>query len=78
VSETQDVQIVVPENVKEALSIVDSSLGSFMQRELISATEVTDVLLDIRSALIRIEQPSADLTLDIADVESEMEVSAQA
>ncbi len=77
-SETQDVQIVVPENVKEALSIVDSSLGSFMQRELISATEVTDVLLDIRSALIRIEQPSADLTLDIADVESEMEVSAQA
>ncbi len=77
-SETQDVQIVVPENVKEALSIVDSSLGSFMQRELVSATEVTDVLLDIRSELIRIEQPSADLTLDIADVESEMEVSAQA
>ncbi len=52
-SETQDVQIGVPENVKEALSIVDGSLGSFMQRELISASEVTDVLLDIRSALIR-------------------------
>ena len=77
-SETQDVQIVVPENVKEALSIVDGSLGSFMQRELISASEVTDVLLDIRSALIRVEQSSADITIDIADVESEMEVSAQA
>ena len=49
-----------------------------MQRELISASEVTDVLLDIRSALIRTEQSSADITIDIADVESEMEVSAQA
>ena len=77
-SETQDVQLVVPEYVKEALSIVDGSLGSFMQRELISASEVTDVLLDIRSALIRTEQSSADITIDIADVESEMEVSAQA
>ncbi len=77
-SKTQDVQIVVPENVKEALSIVDGSLGSFMQRELISASEVTDVLLDIRSALIRTEQSSADIKIDIPDVESEMEVSAQA
>ena len=77
-SETQDVQIVVPGNVKEALSIVDDSLGTFMQRELISASEATAVLLDIRSALIRVEEPSADITLDIPDVESEMEVSAQA
>ena len=77
-SETQDVQIVVPGNVKEALSIVDDSLGTFMQRELISSSEATDVLLDIRSALIRVEEPSADITLDIPDVESEMEVSAQA
>ena len=77
-SETQDVQIVVPGNVEEPLSIVDDSLGTFMQRELISASEATDVLLDIRSALIRVEEPSADITLDIPDVESEMEVSAQA
>jgi hypothetical protein len=78
VTEPQDVQIVVPENVREVLSIVDRSLGSFMQRELVSASEVTDVLLDIRSALIRIEQPVADVKLDLPDVESEMEVSAQA
>ena len=51
-TEPQDVQIVVPENVREVVSIVDRSLGSFMQRELVSASEVTDVLLDIRSALI--------------------------
>ena len=77
-TEPQDVQIVVPENVREVVSIVDPSLGSFMQRELVSASEVTDVLLDIRSALIRIEQPVADVKLDLSDVESEMEVSAQA
>ena len=77
-TEPHDVQIVVPENVREVLSIVDRSLGSFMQRELVSASEVTDVLLDIRSALIRIEQPVADVKLDLPDVESEMEVSAQA
>ncbi|MBM36970.1 MAG: hypothetical protein CL460_07355 [Acidimicrobiaceae bacterium] len=77
-TEPQDVQIVVPENVREVVSIVDRSLGSFMQRELVSASEVTDVLLDIRSALIRIEQPVADVKLDLSDVESEMEVSAQA
>ena len=68
-TEPQDVQIVVPENVREVLSIVDRSLGSFMQRELVSASEVTDVLLDIRSALIRIEQPVADVKLDLPDVE---------
>ena len=77
-TEPQDVQIVFPENVREVVSIVDRSLGSFMQRELVSASEVTDVLLDIRSALIRIEQPVADVKLDLSDVESEMEVSAQA
>ena len=77
-TEPQDVQIVVPENVREVLSIVDRSLGSFMQREMVSASEVTDVLLDIRSPLIRIEQPVADVKLDLPDVESEMEVSAQA
>ena len=42
-TEPQDVQIVVPENVREVVSIVDRSLGSFMQRELVSASEVTDV-----------------------------------
>ncbi len=78
VTEPQDMKIVVPENVVEALSVVDRALGSFMHRELVSASEVTDVLLDIRTALNRVEQPAADVTIDLSDVESEMEVSAQA
>ena len=70
-TEPQDMKIIVPENVEEALSVVDRALGSFMAR-------VTDVLLDIRTALSRAEQPATDVTIDLSEVETEMEVSAQA
>tara|TARA_B100002051_G_C16400384_1_gene469621 strand:+ start:169 stop:399 length:231 start_codon:yes stop_codon:yes gene_type:complete len=76
VTEAQDVTISIPENVNEAVSIVDRALGSFMHRELVSASEVTDVLLDIRSALNKAHIEADEVTLDLSDVESEMEVSA--
>jgi|TARA_B100001029_G_scaffold158755_1_gene145627 hypothetical protein len=76
VTEAQDVTISIPENVNEAVSIVDRALGSFMHRELVSASEVTDVLLDIRSALNKAHTEADEVTLDLSDVESEMEVSA--
>lgn len=75
-TEAQDVTISIPENVNEAVSIVDRALGSFMHRELVSASEVTDVLLDIRSALNKAHTEVDEVTLDLSDVESEMEVSA--
>ena len=75
-TEAQDVTISIPENVNEAVSIVDRALGSFMHRELVSASEVTDVLLDIRSALNKAHTEADEVTLDLPDVESEMEVSA--
>ena len=75
-TEAQDVTISIPENVNEAVSIVDRALGSFMHRELVSASEVTDVLLDIRSALNKAHTEEDEVTLDLSDVESEMEVSA--
>jgi|TARA_Y100001949_G_C15984188_1_gene329743 hypothetical protein len=78
VTETSDVKIVASANVNEALAVVDRALGSFMQRELVSSNEVTDVLLDIRSVLNRIRQPEVDVTLDISEVEAELEVPAQA
>ncbi|MBK01134.1 MAG: hypothetical protein VX983_02060 [Actinomycetota bacterium] len=77
-TETSDVKIVASANVNEALAVVDRALGSFMQRELVSSNEVTDVLLDIRSVLNRIRQPEVDVTLDISEVEAELEVPAQA
>ena len=77
-TEPQDMKIVVPENVVEALSVVDRALSSFMHRELVSSSEVTDVLLDVRTALNRPSQSSTDVRIDISDVESGMEVPAQA
>jgi len=78
VTEPQDMKIVVPENVEEALSVLDRALSSFMHRELVSATEVTDVLLDVRTALNRTAHPTRDVSIDLSDVESGMEVPAQA
>ncbi|HJM20528.1 MAG TPA: hypothetical protein QF409_00930 [Acidimicrobiales bacterium] len=77
-TETPDVETIAVANTDEALAVVDRALGSFMQRELVSANEVTDVLLDIRSALNRIDRPEIDVTVDISDVEAELEVPAQA
>ena len=77
-TETPDVETIAVANTDEALALVDRALGSFMQRELVSSNEVTDVLLDIRSVLNRIRQPEVDVTLDISEVEAELEVPAQA
>ena len=77
-TETPDVQIVATANADDALALVDRALGSFMQHELVSANEVTDVLLDIRSVINRIGLPEVDVTIDISEVEAELEVPAQA
>ena len=77
-TEPQNMKIVVPENVVEALSVVDRALSSYMHRELVSSSEVTDVLLDVRTALNRPSQSSTDVSIDLSDVESGMEVPAQA
>lgn len=38
-------------NIEEALSVIDAGLGRTMSRELMSTTEVTDLLLDVRTIL---------------------------
>ena len=35
----------------EALAVIDEALAKLAQRELVSATEVADVLLDVRTLL---------------------------
>ena len=37
--------------IAEALAVIDQALGQMFSRELVSANEVADVLLDVRSAL---------------------------
>lgn len=38
-------------NINEALALIDQGLGLTMSRELMSTTEVADLLLDVRSVL---------------------------
>lgn len=40
------------EVVNEAVRIIDAALSQTMSRELVSAGEVTDVLLDLRTLLV--------------------------
>jgi hypothetical protein len=37
--------------VHEALGVIDEALARFSQRELVSASEAADVLLDVRTLL---------------------------
>ncbi len=43
------------EAITQALQIIDRSLGTLHQRELVSTTEMSDLLLDMRSVLAAVE-----------------------
>ncbi len=38
-------------SIEEALALIDKGLGGLTARQLVSASEVTDLLLDVRSLL---------------------------
>jgi hypothetical protein len=37
--------------IAEAMAMIDKNLGVLVQRELVSSSEMTDLLLDVRSLL---------------------------
>lgn len=49
-------------NIDEALKLIDAGLGRTMSRELMSTAEVTDLLLDVRTALSNAD--AADAIID--------------
>ena len=51
-SDKEDEMIETREPViAEAVAVIDKALAQMMKRELVSATEVSDLLLDLRSLL---------------------------
>lgn len=50
-------------SIDEALALIDQGLGDMMHRELVSTSEVSDLLLDVRSLL---RAPAPDLS-DMGD-----------
>ncbi|MGH9156537.1 MAG: hypothetical protein ACRD1K_12030 [Acidimicrobiales bacterium] len=49
------------EAITQALEIIDKGLGAMHTRELVSTTEVTDLLLDMRSLLAAADVDLVDL-----------------
>ena len=47
-------------SVVEAMTLIDRGLGEFSGRELLSAAEVSDLLLDVRSLLTKSEATRFD------------------
>jgi hypothetical protein len=48
------------ETILEALAVIDRGLGSIAERSLVSASEVADLLLDVRTLLTRPEVVSVN------------------
>jgi hypothetical protein len=46
------------ESILEALAVIDRGLGSMADRSLVSASEVADLLLDVRTLLTRPDEVS--------------------
>jgi hypothetical protein len=44
--------------IDEAIELIDRGLGQFSERSLVSAAEVADLLLDVRTALTKREMVS--------------------
>lgn len=46
-----NVDIIEITSIEEALALIDAGLGVMTDRQLVSTTEVTDLLLDVRALL---------------------------
>lgn len=46
-----------PDVIREALAVIDRGLGDVQHRQLVSTTEVADLLLDLRLLLLTAAEP---------------------
>ena len=50
-SALDDIKVISVDVISDALSIIDSALSQMVKRELVSTSEVSDLLLDVRNLL---------------------------
>lgn len=50
-TELKEVELIEVASIEEAVSLIDAGLGGLTERNMVPASEVTDLLLDVRSAL---------------------------
>lgn len=49
--ELQVAELPIDGSINEALALIDKGLGGLTERQLVSASEVTDLLLDVRALI---------------------------
>ncbi|WP_423920561.1 hypothetical protein [Candidatus Poriferisodalis sp.] len=64
---TEPTRTAEPQIISDALEVIDSALGDFFQRELVSSGEITDVLLDVRTLLRRGDEAAAVAAISKSD-----------
>ena len=57
-TETLAAAVLETPTMREALNLIDRGLSDASDRSLVSAVEFTDLLLDVRSILVRIDSAS--------------------
>lgn len=50
-TELEELEITDLATIEEAVALIDKGLGGLTERQLVSASEVADLLLDVRSLL---------------------------
>lgn len=50
-TELDEIEVTPVTTIEEALALIDQGLGGLTERQLVSASEVADLLLDVRSLL---------------------------
>lgn len=50
-SALDDIKVISVDVISDALSIIDAALSQMVKRELVSTSEVSDLLLDVRNLL---------------------------
>lgn len=51
VTELEELDVTDLTTIEEALALIDKGLGGLTERQLVSASEMADLLLDVRSLL---------------------------
>lgn len=54
-TEVQEVDLENDDSIREAMELIDRGLGDISERQLVSTSEVADLLLDVRSMLARLD-----------------------
>ncbi len=53
-TEVTEIAIETDDSIREAMQLIDRGLGDISERQLVSTSEVADLLLDVRSMLARV------------------------